>query len=160
VILSDARKLALSLMDQHNLLQGGWTFSFMDRASVCGLCRHTRRQIQLSVYYVEHNADSDIRNTILHEIAHAICPEHGHGRQWKLTAMSVGARPETCARPEIIVKPGRYQGTCEDCQKVVVHRYKISPRITRGCRHRPCRGRLNGGNVVWTDVQTGRKVGA
>jgi predicted SprT family Zn-dependent metalloprotease len=160
--LSDAQALAESLMIQHRLLfpdHGIWTFHWMDRANICGRCERGTKRILLSKYYVEHNSDDDIRNTILHEIAHAICPVSGHGRLWKLTAISVGARPRTCAPEHIAVKPGRYRGTCTDCQEVVVQRHKISKYIVTGCHHRNCRRKPNNGAILWTDTKTGKKIG-
>ena len=54
-------------------------------------------------------ADSEVLDTIRHEIAHAKTPSHGHGLAWKAAAMAIGARPEPCADVEIDAKMAGYK---------------------------------------------------
>ena len=71
--LTQARKLALRLMRLHKL-SPEWSFGF-DRSKVrFGKCNHANKEISLSRYLVELNGEKEVRETILHEIAHAPAP--------------------------------------------------------------------------------------
>lgn len=98
--LSDARTLALSLMEAHGLRGQGWRFSF-DKARVrFGICRHRPKTISLSKVLTQLNDEREVRDTILHEIAHAldgVKPRgQGHGTSWKAIAARIGATPTRC----------------------------------------------------------------
>jgi len=71
-----ARILAVTLMQQHGLV--GWTFKFDHARRRFGCCNFTRRTISLSRPLTFLNDDAEVRDTILHEIAHALAglPEH------------------------------------------------------------------------------------
>ena len=70
-------------MTRHGL--HGWAFRFNRCKQAMGLCVYHRRSIELSIYFVERdNPVEEIRDTILHEIAHALVgPGHGHDKVWK-----------------------------------------------------------------------------
>lgn len=66
---------------------------------------------------VEWNPESELRDTILHEIAHALCgPGVGHSKAWKETAKRLGCRPQTCFdSTQVILPPRRYIAKCPNC---------------------------------------------
>ena len=79
MLLQDAHELALRLMRHHNLLPT-WKFEF-DRSKVrFGKCSYGSKTISLSRHLVELNADVEVRDTILHEIAHALAPARRRSR--------------------------------------------------------------------------------
>src|SRR4051794_40057748 len=87
------RQLALERMTQHGL--HGWSFAFNRRKRAMGLCRYSRKTIELSIYLVDRNGFEEILDTILHEIAHALVgPCHGHDAVWKAKCREVGAKPQ------------------------------------------------------------------
>lgn len=109
---AEIRNLALELMARHGL--HGWRFGFNRRKRTLGLCRHGVRTIELSIYFTDRNAPEEIRDTILHEIAHALVgPEHGHDAVWKAKCREVGARPERCGQADM--PAGRWQARCGGC---------------------------------------------
>ena len=55
-----------------------------------GECNWSKRIIRLQPTYVELNTVEEITNTILHEIAHALTPKHGHNYFWKRKAIEIG----------------------------------------------------------------------
>jgi predicted SprT family Zn-dependent metalloprotease len=62
------------------------------------------------------NSEEQVRDTILHEIAHVKAGlKAGHGRMWKLTAMLIGARPEPCCSDGTVLPTGRYYAVCPVC---------------------------------------------
>lgn len=107
--ITTAATLAESLMAHHGLTATGWTFK-MDRATVrLGLCQFGPKVISLGAVYVESADEAAVRDTILHEIAHALVGAYiltptgsvvrdrqgrvtkiGHGWQWKIKAREIG----------------------------------------------------------------------
>lgn len=127
--LKDAEYLAFALMEYHGLHRDGWTFEFDRAKRRNGCCSWGDRKIYLSRYYVTLNDESLVRDTILHEIAHALTPvqrtrngrgrwDH-HGPAWKATAVRIGARPIRCKSADEVksmpVAPGKYQVKCKHC---------------------------------------------
>jgi SprT protein len=71
------------------------------------------------MYYLAKSSDSEIRDTILHEIAHALVgPNVGHGLRWRLKCVEIGAKPERLAGEEAVstAKPN-YVIECSACGK-------------------------------------------
>ena len=119
---TDTVTLARALMNYHGL--GHWLFQFDRAKRRAGCCKYSRSMITLSIYYVSRNGEEDVRDTILHEIAHALAgPGTGHGRIWKLKCLEIGARPVRCYSRDVDMPEGRYSATCGGCQrKFVRHR--------------------------------------
>ena len=135
--ISDAEMLAKELMQKHNVV---WTFLF-DRANKrTGCCRHSTRTISLSYEYVVRNDVDNIRNTILHEIAHAIAGfDAGHGPEWREICIRIGARPDRCCSDTVEMPKGRWQATCKSCNRTF--NSIRCPKRRRHCRE--C-GQVNG----------------
>ena len=108
----EVRNLALELIARHGL--EGWTFAFNRRKRALGLCRYTPKVIELSTYLVDANSTEEVRDTLLHEIAHALVgPGHGHDAVWKAKCAAVGARPERCGDADM--PEGRWKASCPAC---------------------------------------------
>jgi predicted SprT family Zn-dependent metalloprotease len=109
----DASCLAKQLMSKHGL--AGWRFGFNRRKRTLGLCRYEEQRIELSLHFVAGNSESAVRDTILHEIAHALAgAQAGHGPRWKRVCQRLGARPERCDRQATMPK-GPWRATCRSC---------------------------------------------
>ena len=100
-----ARSLALDLMKRHGL--SGWQFKFDHARRRFGCCNFTRRTISLSRPLTLLNHEPEVRDTILHEIAHALTPRDGHGAAWKAMCVRLGARPQRCFHSHEVVTPPR-----------------------------------------------------
>ncbi len=113
--LATVRVLAEGLMQQHGLV--GWTFDFSNAKTGLGLCRHDRRTITISRHHAANDPPESVRDTILHEIAHALCDRReGHGPTWKKTAIALGATPRATADPrDLTSQPHSWKGTCTAC---------------------------------------------
>ena len=110
----DAEDLAVALMAQWGL--DGWHFEFDHAVRRFGHCRFEARTITLSRHLVALNDVDLVRDTILHEIAHALAgPRHGHDAVWRRTAVRVGARPDRTFGDEVASPPARWVGTCPGC---------------------------------------------
>jgi predicted SprT family Zn-dependent metalloprotease len=135
--------LAKQLMEQHGLRD--WKFGFNRRKRSLGLCRYTARILELSIHLVDRNASAEIRDTILHEIAHALVgPAHGHDDVWKAKCLEIGATPRRCAQADM--PDGRWQARCPRCAAGFSRHRR--PRQLRGWFCRVCGPEL--GKLVWS----------
>lgn len=110
--LFEAQKLAVNLMIQHGL--GDWRFEFDNAKRRFGVCNFRLKKIGLSSHLVKLNDEATVRNTILHEIAHALVGrKHGHNAIWRAKAIEIGCDGERCYSRETTNTPeARYIGTC------------------------------------------------
>ena len=136
-----AADLAAAMLAAHGL--GDWSFRFNRSKLNMGLCRYGLRRVELSAHFVEGNSEEAVRDTLLHEIAHALAGRRaGHGPAWRAMCLRVGARPERLSY-EVDMPEGRWQAVCGGCG-MRHHRHR-RPKHMRGwfCRHcGPERGRL------------------
>ena len=163
--LHDAQTLAKDLMWQHGLTQAGWSFKFDRSVSRFGVCRYNKKirrfgvwtiipvnTISLSAPLTVRNGEAEVKDTILHEIAHAIAGHKaGHGLAWKVVAARIGARPIRCYESAKVEQPkGKYTCTCKHCGASFPV-YKVTRKIRqlilenegkipagRSCYHPPC----------------------
>lgn len=82
--------LGMNLLAEHGLLPE-WGLSF-DRAKTrAGLTNYQTKTITLSEYMIETASEQDVRNVLLHEIAHALVgSRHGHDDVWRAKALEIG----------------------------------------------------------------------
>ena len=125
--LDAALALAQNLMHQHRL--AGWTFGFDRARRRFGCCNYSRQRITLSASLTLLNDESQVRDTILHEIAHALAGQTaGHGPAWQALARSLGCNALRCYGGEVVQAPARFEGTCPGCQQKIrrLRRKRIS----------------------------------
>ncbi len=133
--LAYAKILARELLDQHGLSH--WELKIGKTKRAAGRCWSGKQIIELSVHHVTLNSEAEVRDTILHEIAHALAGHSaGHGPAWERMCVIVGARPERCYSSSRVVVPERkYAAVCGKCEK----RYTMdrkSKKLNYFCR--PC----------------------
>lgn len=114
--LHKAIDLAVELMIKHNIYQQGWRFEFDNAKRRFGRCRYRSKTITLSRYLTELNSEEKVKDTILHEIAHALCPQEGHSEVWRRKAIEIGCNGNRCYNPkEVETVKGTYTATCVGC---------------------------------------------
>jgi predicted SprT family Zn-dependent metalloprotease len=131
---------ARMVMDSFGLCE--WRFGYDRATRRLGCCNYRTMMISLSRHFVRMNGLPEIRQTLLHEIAHALSgPGHGHGRVWRAMANRVGCRPVRCGRAEM--PAGKWRASCPGCSRGF-HRHKSPKRMTGWhCRACGCeRGKL------------------
>ena len=90
---TDARQLAEQLLHQH-VTDSSWKFDFLSGKSHAGLCSYCKKTIFLNFDYTHYAPEHQVKDTILHEIAHVIAgPNAGHGWAWKQACLRIGAEP-------------------------------------------------------------------
>ena len=131
--LNEARDLAISLMTEHGIVERGWRFEFDNAKKRFGCCRYGSKRITLSVHLTELNGVENVKDTILHEIAHALCPRQGHNYVWKRKALEIGCNGNRCySSDEVETVKGNYSATCVGCNKVY-SRFR-RPKFSSSCK--------------------------
>ncbi len=117
--LIKAQRLAEKLIHKHKLDVKGWTFVYDNARRRFGCCKYRPKQITLSKVLTLLNDESHVKNTILHEIAHALCPGQKHNHVWRSKAIEIGCDGHRCYSSKVVETPeARYIATCVGCGKV------------------------------------------
>ena len=132
--LVEVARQARALMDEHGLHE--WTFRFSAARGRLGECRERERLIRLSRRHAVNGDPQEVRDTILHEIAHALAGAKAkHGPAWKAVARRLGATPKARAEEGEDARAGR---------EAAKARFRLGMKVsfqTRG-------GRLHAGTIV------------
>ncbi len=89
--LAAAHDLATGLLAEHGLTD--WRVEYDAAKRRAGVCRFSTRTIGLSAPLTVLHDEAMVRDTVLHEIAHALVgPSHGHDATWARTARAIGWR--------------------------------------------------------------------
>jgi hypothetical protein len=111
----------------------GYTFEWMSSKRTNGQCHYGRKKIRLSKQVMSENLHdyTTIRNTILHEIAHAFAGSgHGHNAHWRQIARTIGCDANRCSSYDNKPK-GKYTLVCDSCgREAQMHR---KPKYERSC---------------------------
>lgn len=87
--------MAEDLVEHH--LPPGWRVEFDSAKRRAGVCRFDTSTIGLSAPLTAVHSEGEVRDTILHEIAHALAgPGHGHDATWRTIAILIGSNGERC----------------------------------------------------------------
>lgn len=114
--LGSAKLLAEKLMKFHELHD--WKFEFDSAYRRFGLCDYGRKVISLSKHLVVLNNEDSVKDTILHEIAHALTPGHHHDKTWKKKAIEIGCNGKRCFTEfDTVLTTPKYIATCKSCNK-------------------------------------------
>lgn len=140
MLLDDAENLALTLMEDHGI-GNTWSFAFDRAKQRCGCAKFKIRTITLSQYFVQRNDEAEVRDTILHEIAHVLAgAKAGHGVKWQMWAIRIGARPERCAM-NVDMPEGGIEGVCTPGCTARHNRHRMPPaRLRNAYQCNNCKG--------------------
>lgn len=130
---------ALKCLRQYGLKK--WTFKFDHSTRRAGCCNYREKLISISFNLARNASDEDIRDTILHEIAHALVgKKHNHDSVWKAKAHEIGCSGERTHR--LAFSPPRYHVTCENTCWTHTAERRNSRLICRTC----------GGQLIYSPV--------
>ena len=138
--LSGVRLLADRLLNKHELFEKGWRFSFDRAKRRAGSCKFSKKEITLAKAYAEQEDFKEIKNTILHEIAHALVgPKHGHNEIWRQKALEIGCDAERYHY--VVFSKPKYILTCINrCFEVA--RYRVNQNFLRSRICSKCKDKL------------------
>src|SRR5271155_3481712 len=93
--IETAAGMARQLLTQHGLHD--WDFEFDHARLRFGLCSYRRKTISLSRHLTGLNEEHHVKDTLLHEIAHAKAGHRAaHGPEWRSLATTLGCRTRAC----------------------------------------------------------------
>lgn len=119
--------LTESLLSEHGLTEQGWTYKPSRALTYAGQCRYASRVIAISTKWAEHISDEEVRNTILHEISHAIVGYSAkHNSTWKAHHRSIGGDGSVRFMPTPSAVNAVYNRTATPTKSKAAH-----PTITR-----------------------------
>jgi Zn finger protein HypA/HybF involved in hydrogenase expression len=74
------------------------------------------------------NSEQEVKNTLLHEIAHALVgPHHGHDRVWRAKALELGCNGSRCCEASVVIPSTKWEAECPGCRRVVRrHRRRVA----------------------------------
>ena len=150
--MKEIRELAETLISQH-LDSNLWEFEWISSSHSCGRCKYNltpdRRillaggKIQVNTDYAIYGELEEIKNTILHEIAHAIAGPHAnHGYHWKSACYRIGAKPERLhhhshASEMMAFVNAKYRAVCPTCKHI--HYIARMPKRIKLCATSSCK---------------------
>lgn len=143
--LTECIQLATTLMAEHDLRDGFelhkkfdgqkhnyWRFAFDNAVIRFGCTHYATKTITLSRKLVELNDEQNVRDVILHEIAHVLAGAGaGHGYKWRSTALSIGCDGRRKYDVRVVNRPaGNYYAPCTCGNK---HERVRMPRASYRC---------------------------
>ena len=136
----DAQQISDNLLKEHGLYAKGWRTVFCKDERFLGRCYHDEKRIQLSLLGLNSHNEFEVKNTILHEIAHALVGVgKGHNFEWLDMARKLGLK-ETTPCIHVNFDAGRsiqpseskskrtikaLQNTCPICGKVAIEKSSL-----------------------------------
>lgn len=125
---------AAALLSRYGL--NGWRFQFDHAARRAGCCAYRTKTISLAFNLAACGEEADIRDTLLHEIAHALVGrKHHHDAVWKAKALEIGCSGKRTHSLQF--SEPRWSVTCENrCWT------RTAERRNRRLICRQCGGRL------------------
>lgn len=132
-----ASALTSVLMHKHGLL-GRWKFRWHNKKRSLGTCSYRKKIIYLAKWYVELNDEAEVKDTILHEIAHALSYEKhgskgiGHGKLWKAICREIGARPKACTKSKLN-HPNNHYKYIDTCCGTTYKRHRLRKNVDYFC---------------------------
>lgn len=132
--LIKAKHLAEELLRKHKL-DIEWSFVFDTAKRRFGCCNYLKKQISLSEELTRLNEEYHVRDTILHEIAHALVPKGvHHGKEWKDVCVRIGANPSATYSNQVIRPKYKYQAVCKNCGHTYMARRKLKVSCIACCK--------------------------
>lgn len=134
--IQEAIQLVYQLKNQHGLSE--YLVRFTDRNKKkhsIASCNYKFKRFDFVEFYALHMTDDDFKEVILHEIAHALTPGHGHDAYFRAVCLRIGGVPTAKTeylylkdiRPEHLKQKINFIYECPTCQ----HQMQTTKRVKR-----------------------------
>ena len=128
--ITAATKMANELMGQH--LSSDWRFVLDNARTRGGECNGMKHTISMSRNLIPLWSEEDVRETLLHEIGHALAgTREGHNHAWKAAVRSIGGHPSRTHDKEVV--QGRWKFVCPNGHAHYKHRRPAYNRRPSSC---------------------------
>jgi len=108
--------MADELLKHHNL--NDWYFKFDTTKRRFWCCNYKKKFISISHHLAKINDEKIVKDTILHEIAHALAwHSSGHWKEWRKIAIEIWCNWKRCYWNEVIQAKMKYTAKCNNCKK-------------------------------------------
>lgn len=131
-----AQKVWLEKKSRYKLK--GWVLraTFMDKI---GLCDYSNKTIHLSTVFMRGaNCNyKKVKRSLLHEVAHALTPGHGHNQTWKQMCRRIGGDDRLSASMDL---PGMdWAMYCRKCgwRQEMTKKPDVRNKVCMGCNQQP-----------------------
>jgi predicted SprT family Zn-dependent metalloprotease len=96
------RDLAAREIEWHGLTQRAWRVKYNHSRTCAGECDMRAKTLSFSRHLIARGPLKELRNTLLHEIAHALAgARHDHDQTWRSIALKIGCDGERCYNFEL-----------------------------------------------------------
>lgn len=134
--LDRVRQIAAAVMDAH-LEPGSWSFDLDNAKTRAGQCDFGRRRITVSRYIALRSTDDEVRQVLLHEVAHALAGARaGHGPAWRRAAGAIGYVGSRLHDGPIASELAPWVGTCPAGHEHFRYRTPNRPMACARCSRR------------------------
>lgn len=95
----DAQNICDIELRRHCLWELGWRTNFTKTDKFIAACFYDQKRIVISIPHLNARSETELKDTILHEIAHALVGwGHAHDEVWRKKALEIGCQdPKPCA---------------------------------------------------------------
>lgn len=124
--------IARELLDTHGLSH--WRVGLDDAVSRAAVCQARQQRIQFARLYLRQAPPPELRDTILHEIAHALVgAQHQHDAVWRAKARAIGCSGTRCHQRQF--SQPQWIARCPNgCFAITRNRRAAGTSVCRQCR--------------------------
>lgn len=142
----DVERFAYRLLKENGLT--AWRVGFNHNVRF-GVCKHDEKAIFISLVGMQYSTPEAIRDTVIHEVAHAVVgPGNGHNAKWVRAAKKLGLEnPQRLASEKTgsdvqrkREETAKWRGRCK-CERVF-YRHRLTKNVRRTGRCTVCKEKI------------------
>jgi len=116
-----------------------WSIKKNHTKTSLGICDHGKKTIFISTYFMRGPSCnySRVKDTIIHEIAHALTPGQNHNMIWKKQCIALGGSGKI--RDKMDIPPRNWAMSCRKCKwlKEYYRKPRMDGKVCLKCKTKP-----------------------